>query len=166
MEWNTSHGHALETFVNIRSNDESNTLRFQRVSDSDISSSSLQYGEISFGRNDTNGEVETVRIGGFQDGITMSHSTAGTHSSASTNMYIVDGQFAFGTFSPATNSKVDVAGNLHITGGYTQFGSLTSTQRDALTAANGMVIYNTTNNKFEGYQNGGWINLDDGLAAS
>jgi hypothetical protein len=49
---------------------------------------------------------------------------------------------------------------------FVQFGSLTSGERDALAAANGMVIYNTTNNKFEGYQNGGWINLDDGLAAS
>ena len=49
---------------------------------------------------------------------------------------------------------------------YVQFGSLTSTERDALTAANGMVIYNTTNNKFEGYQNGAWINLDNGLAAT
>lgn len=49
---------------------------------------------------------------------------------------------------------------------YVQFGSLTSVERDALTPANGMVIYNTTNNKFEGYQNSGWINLDDGLPAS
>jgi hypothetical protein len=28
-----------------------------------------------------------------------------------------------------------------------------------------MVIYNTTNNRFEGRQNGAWINLDDGTAA-
>jgi hypothetical protein len=49
---------------------------------------------------------------------------------------------------------------------FVQFGSLTSGERDALTPANGMVIYNTTNNKFEGVQNGVWINLDDGLAAS
>ena len=35
--------------------------------------------------------------------------------------------------------------------------SLTTTERDALTAANGMVIYNETNNRFEFYQNGGWV---------
>jgi len=157
---------AVESFVNVRSTDESNTLRFQRVSAGDISASAVQYGEISFGRDDVSGPVETIRISGFQDGMTISHATSGTHSSPSTNLYISDGKFGFGTFTPATNAKVDVSGNLHITGGYTQFGSLTSTERNALTAANGMVIYNTTNNKFEGYQNGGWINLDDGLAAS
>ena len=37
--------------------------------------------------------------------------------------------------------------------------SLTTTQRNALTAANGMVIYNTTDNKFQGYENGAWANL-------
>ena len=43
--------------------------------------------------------------------------------------------------------------------GYVQFGSFTTTERDALTAANGMVIYNTTTNKFQGYENGAWANL-------
>ena len=34
-----------------------------------------------------------------------------------------------------------------------------TTQRDALAATNGMVIYNTTDNKFQGYENGAWANL-------
>ena len=43
-------------------------------------------------------------------------------------------------------------------------GSFTSTERDALTPAVGMMIYNTTDNKFQGYQNTGgttleWVNL-------
>ena len=38
-------------------------------------------------------------------------------------------------------------------------GNMTTTVRDALTAANGMVIYNTTDNKFQGYENGSWANL-------
>ena len=49
--------------------------------------------------------------------------------------------------------------------GYVQFGSLTSTQRSGLSPVNGMVIYNSTANRFQGYQNGAWINLDDGTAA-
>ena len=49
--------------------------------------------------------------------------------------------------------------------GYVQFGSFTAAERTALTASNGMVIYNTTANRFQGYQNGAWINLDDGTAA-
>jgi hypothetical protein len=39
------------------------------------------------------------------------------------------------------------------------------TARNALTAVNGDIIYNTTSNKIEGYQNGGWIELDTGAAA-
>ena len=37
--------------------------------------------------------------------------------------------------------------------------SLTTTERNALTAANGMIIYNSTDNKFQGYENGAWANL-------
>lgn len=37
--------------------------------------------------------------------------------------------------------------------------SLTTTQRDALTAVNGMIIYNTTAAKFQGYEAGAWANL-------
>jgi len=43
--------------------------------------------------------------------------------------------------------------------GYVTFGHMDSTERDALTAENGMVIYNTTLNKFQGYENGVWVNL-------
>ena len=68
-----------------------------------------------------------------------------------------------GTYTEVMRFKAD---NGSVAQGYVQFGSLTTAERDALTATNGMVIYNTTNNKFEGYQNGAWINLDDGLAAS
>ena len=38
--------------------------------------------------------------------------------------------------------------------------SLTTTERNLFSAANGDVIYNTTDNKIQGYQNGIWINLD------
>lgn len=35
----------------------------------------------------------------------------------------------------------------------------TTTQRNALSATNGMMIYNTTDNKFQGYANGVWVDL-------
>lgn len=50
-------------------------------------------------------------------------------------------------------------------GGFVQFGSYNTTERNALTAANGMIIYNSQVNRFQGYQNGAWINIDDGTAA-
>jgi len=34
---------------------------------------------------------------------------------------------------------------------------MTTTQRDALTPLNGMIIYNTTNNQFNFYENGAWV---------
>jgi|TARA_R110000751_G_scaffold7791_3_gene31353 hypothetical protein len=37
--------------------------------------------------------------------------------------------------------------------------TLTTTQRNALTAANGMIIYNSTDSKLQGYQGGAWANL-------
>ena len=65
------------------------------------------------------------------------------------------------TIEPGTTSgEVVLDGHVRTTDThYVQFGSLTSTERDALTAANGMVIYNSTTNKFQGYENGSWVNL-------
>jgi hypothetical protein len=37
--------------------------------------------------------------------------------------------------------------------------SFTTTERNALTPENGDIIYNTTDNKFQGYENGAWANL-------
>ena len=40
-----------------------------------------------------------------------------------------------------------------------QLKGITTAERDALTASNGMLIYNSTLNKFQGYENGAWTNL-------
>src|SRR6267142_198652 len=39
---------------------------------------------------------------------------------------------------------------------------MTTTQRNAMTAANGMLVYNTTANLFQFYENGGWVNFAAG----
>jgi len=36
---------------------------------------------------------------------------------------------------------------------------MTTTQRNALTAAVGMIVYNTTASKFQGYAGSSWVNL-------
>ena len=55
-----------------------------------------------------------------------------------------------GTYSPDIVIITDGAGH------YLQLPSLTTAQRNVLTAVNGMVIYNSTTNQIESYENGVW----------
>jgi len=58
---------------------------------------------------------------------------------------------------------LSVTGSVDVGGGapdsYFILPRLTTTQRDALAAVNGMMIYNTTIDKFQGFQAGSWQNL-------
>ena len=66
-------------------------------------------------------------------------------------------------------SNPSLPGRVRVVGGVTSTsfmlpGSLTTAERDALTPSVGMIIYNTDDNKFQGYQNTGgttleWVNL-------
>ena len=57
-------------------------------------------------------------------------------------------------------ATLEVNGNIKIAGANEMLlGNMTTTQRNALTAANGMMIYNTSDNKFQGYEDGAWVNL-------
>lgn len=40
-----------------------------------------------------------------------------------------------------------------------QLAQMTTTERNAISATNGMMIYNTTFNKFQGYASGAWGNI-------
>jgi hypothetical protein len=57
----------------------------------------------------------------------------------------------------STTNAIEVGGLT--TTGVLRMASFTTAERNALTAANGDVIYNTDDNKFQGYENGGWANL-------
>jgi len=66
-----------------------------------------------------------------------------------------NGNVGIGTASPATSAKLEIAG----TTGALLVPRLTTTERNALTAVNGMIIYNTTDNKMQGRINGAWTDM-------
>lgn len=148
---------ATENFLN---------LQLIKQSTSDLTGDTGTYGKIDFRRNDINGAELVSEIWGGGDGyfyFTADENGLPSARGAEVTMTWKNGQLGIGTYAPS--AVLDVQGEITSTS-FVQFGSLTTVERDDLTPANGMVIYNTTNNKFEGYQNGAWINLDDGTSAS
>jgi len=55
--------------------------------------------------------------------------------------------------------ELNAGTRIQATTGPFQMLNVTTTQRDALTSSNGDIIYNTSTNKFQGYENGSWANL-------
>lgn len=65
----------------------------------------------------------------------------------------------------ATNLLLTAANRVDVTSSPMRLASFTTTARNLIAASNGDLIYNTTANRFQGYQNGAWINIDDGTPA-
>jgi len=67
------------------------------------------------------------------------------------------------TLTSASNINIPVGGSIVVQqnsgGGGFRVGNLTTTERNALASADGEIIYNTTTNKFQGYENGAWVDL-------
>lgn len=84
----------------------------------------------------------------------------GFYESPGVNNYFAGNLLIGGT--PGSNDTVDnssVALEVDSTTKAVLLSRLTSTQRDALTAIDGMLVYNTTSNKFQGYAGGVWVDL-------
>jgi len=69
------------------------------------------------------------------------------------------------TLTSSTNINLAAANAVVVTASPFRLASFSTTARNALSPSNGDMIYNTTVNKFQGYQNGAWVNLDTGAAA-
>ena len=66
------------------------------------------------------------------------------------------GDVGIGTTSPG--EKLEVNGNGEFAS-EVLLGRMDQTAINSLTAVNGMIVYNTTTNKFQGYEGGAWSNL-------
>lgn len=67
------------------------------------------------------------------------------------------GKVGIGDMTPT--EKLDVAGNIKVSGDMLKMTGITTTARNLLTAVAGDIIYNTTDNKHQGYDGSTWSNL-------
>ena len=98
-------------------------------------------------------------------------STAGepNFNSLTVNSLIAAGTLSFseltapiGPYSITSNTTINFTSDdgTRVHGGAFRPTVLTTAQRDALIAGNGDIVYNSTLDKFQGFQGGTWINLD------
>ncbi len=66
-----------------------------------------------------------------------------------------DGDVGIGTTSPDASAALEI----DATDGGLLLPRMSTTQRNTITATNGLIIYNTTTNKFQGYAGGAWTDL-------
>lgn len=85
------------------------------------------------------------------DDLTLSSTSNATKGSVN---IAPDGEpVGIGTSTPSDDGALDIQS----TDGALIVPRMTTTQRDGLTAENGMIIYNTTTNQFNFYENGAWV---------
>ena len=180
--------------INIISDDTPGILAIRKEAlDEDLSGTVQAYGRLVFGRNDLNGNLITSFVAGNDLAITFGVDATATFADTTKFVTWTGTSFGIGKLDPS--KTLDVNGDAFFEGdveaaafkgsivgddsttivnavegsisasSFVQFGSFTTSERNNLSAVNGMVIYNTTDNRFQGFQNSAWINLDDGTLA-
>ena len=139
--------------INVNSEDAAGVINIKQLSDNDLSGNTGTISVLNFTRDDSNGATTFGAINVTKDFMQIVHDTAGAYT-ASKSIFNKDGLIGLGTNTPA--AKLDVDGDVKI-------GSFTTTERNALTGANGMMLYNSTDNIFQIYENGAWVAMRDGV---
>ena len=183
----TSGAVTVTPFLDVKASNNINTDQI-RVTDFSLSTTKLHLGQFSSGSyffnnyfyNDGHSTDDATKPSSgilFETGKTFiqyaaasatpSRSTAitvdtsgnvgiGYDPTGGTAKLAINGNVLIGTTTDVTSAQLQVGG----TTGALLLSRLTTTQRDALTAAvNGMILYNSSTNKFQGYENGEWVNL-------
>ena len=151
----TNQDDTSNTQVNVKtSGARSSLLNFSRVSTSDLSSDSIAHGRITFSRNDSNGLVTTGFINATNNGLFIFQDSAADATNATRYSVFKDGALGIGTTTPA--ATLDVQGAIK-PGVYAD-----DAARDAAitTPTAGMMVFNTTGAKFQGYDGTSWVNLN------
>jgi len=146
--------------VFIKAEDDTPFLQLLQTSAADLSADADPIGQLNFIRADSNGVKTFSTVNATKDFIEISHNAAGGNPAAVVEnkaIYNKDGLVGIGTKTPS--AKLDIEGEVKI-------GSLTTTERDALTGVNGLILYNETTNQLESYENGAWGATGGGGGAS
>lgn len=118
---------------------------------------------VTYNPNDSAGNC--VRVG-FDSGttrgyVTSSDGAAGRNAMEVAGTHIVLDPGVGGVVIGAVGTTPGPSAGLQLTSTSRAFqlASMTTTQRDALTAADGMIVYNSTTGKFQGRASGAWVDL-------
>ena len=63
------------------------------------------------------------------------------------------------TLTSSSNINMSVGGSVTVSGGGFRVASLTGTQRNAMTVSNGEIVYNSSTNKLQTYENNAWTDV-------
>ncbi len=148
-----------ENQVVFKALDNSVKVFNQRESNTDLSGYSGLLGEWQFATQGTDGFKSRAVIQGYHTSLIIAASDGSYAYPAETLNNVTATGVSLGGITPA--QRLDVRGNA-IVEGWIQTGSLTTTERNALTAANGMLLYNSTDSVFQVYENGAWVAMRDG----
>ena len=117
---------------------------------------------MQFGVTDLTGTmVFSTKLSGATGTLVLSHNGQITATgNVSAESFTTTG-VGSATVTSTTDLELSSPVAVKVTGGGTfRLPLLDATERTALLAVNGDMIYNTTENKIQAYQNGFWINLD------